>query len=559
MTDDIGAGPEPAGEIAALRQRVAWLEQSLARCGADLTQRAAELAHVNEIGQALAAQLDFQAFVDLVGAKIGAIFDAEVVYIALYARETGLIHFPYYLEDGERQLPESAALGQGLTSIVIQSRQPLLLGTFQQQLDLGVLTDGRPSESWLGVPIVVGERVTGAISVQSFLPDHFTDADVRLLSTLTANIGVALENARLFQAERDQVQRQAAIFRLSAESAAAADEGAICERLARGLLDQALGYAYVGVFLLDEASGERMLRASAGLPTNIAGLRLASGQGLSGRALLDGQLHYTPDVTVDAQYVPALNSGSEVDVPIKIGAAIAGVLVVESHHPNAFGQADFDVLTAVANQAGVALGRARSLAETRRRVTELVTINSISQALAAQLELGALIELVGENMRRIFDAQIVYVALLDRASGRVTFPYYIEDDQLQSYTSIEFGEGLTSRIIETRQPLLLNQAEHAEEIRTKGVGTPARSYLGVPIMVGDEAIGVISVQSTRREGMFGEAELRLLATIAANVGVAIQNARLYEETRRRANEMAALAEIGHDITTTTNLDPVLER
>src|SRR5262249_62205128 len=85
-----------------------------------------------------------------------------------------------------------------------------------------------------------------------------------------------------------------------------------------------------------------------------------------------------------------------------------------------------------------------------------------------------------------------------------------------------YGEGLTSEILRTREPLLQNRREQLEGQET--VGTPSLSYLGVPILIGSRAIGVISVQSIDEEGRFGEADRRLLPTIAANLGVALQNA-----------------------------------
>src|SRR5438477_1663173 len=90
------------------------------------------------------------------------------------------------------------------------------------------------------------------------------------------------------------------------------------------------------------------------------------------------------------------------------------------------------------------------------------------------------------------------------------------------------------------------------------IGTRARSYLGVPILVGDKAIGAISVQSIKEEGRFGEADARLLATVAANVGVAVQNARLYYETRKRAEQMAALSDVGSEFSANVVFRSVLQ-
>ena len=182
----------------------------------------------------------------------------------------------------------------------------------------------------------------------------------------------------------------------------------------------------------------------------------------------------------------------------------------------------------MAGSVSVALENARLVNETRQRVSELGTVNSVGQALSSELELDGLIELVGERVRETFDADIAYVALHDEATGKIDFPYYYESGERHAETPLEYGEGLTSQILSSREPLLLNRREQLEEAQAS-VGTPSLSYLGVPILVGNKSIGAISVQSIQEEGRFGEADVRLLATIAANVGVAIQNARLFTE------------------------------
>jgi len=126
---------------------------------------------------------------------------------------------------------------------------------------------------------------------------------------------------------------------------------------------------------------------------------------------------------------------------------------------------------------------------------------------------------------------------------------------------LALGEGLTSRIIQTGEPLLINKdiKERRAQLGTKLVGKESLSYLGVPIKSGRETIGVLSVQSTTEEGVFNDNDLRLLTTIAANAGAAINTAQLHAETQRRAKEMATLAEIGNDIAASRDLEPVLEK
>jgi PAS domain S-box-containing protein len=166
------------------------------------------------------------------------------------------------------------------------------------------------------------------------------------------------ERKRAEEALKTFGRQHAALFQLSADLAITRDEADVCREVVRGLHDT-LVYDCLGLFLLDEDTGERMLRASIGWPDAPSNWRIPPGHGLSERPLLDDQLHYTPDVTRDPCYVPGLNSGAEVDVPLRIGDKVLGVLVVESSQPNAFDQDDFAVLTVAANQASIAIERAR--------------------------------------------------------------------------------------------------------------------------------------------------------------------------------------------------------
>ncbi|TMK16431.1 MAG: GAF domain-containing protein, partial [Actinobacteria bacterium] len=210
-----------------------------ARAIEETRHRNAELAIVNEIGSALAKQLDFQAIIDLVGERLRMMFDANNLYVALYDADTNVIRFPYDLAAGKRLETESYELGPGLTSEVIESRRSLLLHTEEEQFAHGAIVDTIPAKSWLGVPILAGERVLGVIAVQSVRAHAYTDADERVLSTLASSMGVALENARLF----DETKR------LLAETDERAAELAIINSVQEGLvqnLDMQAMYDLVG-------------------------------------------------------------------------------------------------------------------------------------------------------------------------------------------------------------------------------------------------------------------------------------------------------------------------
>ena len=202
-------------------------------------QRATELAVINEIGAALAQQLEFQAIVDLVGARVGEIFQTGSVQISFFDEGRGKISFPYAIEEGQRYPMAEIDLGTGLTSVVIRRRLALNIHTSAEAAAHGAITFGLPSESWLGVPIAAGDRILGVIAIESLQADAFSDADVRLLGTLATSMGVALENARLF----DETKR------LLAETNERAAELALINDVQRGLaerLDMQAMYDLVG-------------------------------------------------------------------------------------------------------------------------------------------------------------------------------------------------------------------------------------------------------------------------------------------------------------------------
>ncbi len=544
-------------------------------------ERNTELAAINTIQQSLAWQLDFQAIIDLVGHQISQVFDADVVYIALHNSEMKHIRFPFYLEQGEREHPEPVPYGQGLTSIIMQSRQPLLLGTFEQQRALGVLSDGQPAESWLGVPILLGDDSLGVVSVQHYKQHMYNERDIRLLSTLAASMSVALENARLFDegkrllAETEQRNIELTLINSLQQSfATQLDFQTICNLVGDKIYDT-FHAQVVDMGIYDRTTGllsypywlERGERY-ASEPTPLFGIRK--------HIIETGQLlHINHDWSRWAQeYNNPLAFAGEVPksvlfVPLVAGEQAIGYISLQNlDREHAFSDSDMRLLSTLAASMSMAIENARLfdqtkrlLAETEQRAADLETVNRIGQALASELKLEALIELTGEQIRQTFAADIAYVALHDSELGLIRFPYYYEHGTRTYDQTMPYGIGLTSQIITTSQPLVLNHQIEEFEARTgfQQVGTRVKSYLGVPIMAGQQAIGVISVQNTEAEGRFSNDDTRLLATIAANVGVAIENARLYREAQRRAQETAALAEVGREISASLDLPIVLER
>jgi PAS domain S-box-containing protein len=523
---------------------------SRARAIEETRQRNAELALINSVQAAIAGELDPQAIYDAVGDRIREVFDAQVVDIGIYDETSGLFHFPYAIERGVR-FPDEPIELIGFRKHVMETRKPLMIEEstpeVAERYGNPYVLSGEPSKSMLFVPLVVGGRATGVISLQNADRTHaFGEDDQRLLTTLASSLSVALENARLVHETRQRNAELTLINSVQAAIAGELDPQAIYD-VVGDRLQEVFDAQVVTINVYDESSGLLTFPyvIECGERHDAPPIRLI---GFRKHVMETREPLMLGDITweVTERYGNPWVLGGEATksalfVPLVVGGRATGVISLQNvDRTSAFGEDDQRLLATLAGSLSVALDNARLVHETRQRVAELATVNSVGQALSSKLDLDALIELVGEQVRDTFEADIAYVALHDRPSGRIEFAYYYESGQ-RHQAPMTYGEGLTSRILESREPLLLNRSPQVEEYET--VGTPARSFLGVPILVGDSAIGVISVQSIEEEGRFGEADSRLLSTIAANVGVAIQNARLFTEVERQRGYLESLLSI----------------
>jgi PAS domain S-box-containing protein len=359
--------------------------------------------------------------------------------------------------------------------------------------------------------------------------------------------------------ERRALQRrQAALLRLSTAIVAAHDEAEVYRSMVQGLQDEALGYNFLGVFIIEPATGDRLLQASVGWPDGPHHMRVRHGEGLSQRAIDDGQVHYTPDVTREAGYLPSLASGSEVDVPLRVDGQTIGVLVVESNEPNAFGEEDFEILTAAANQASIAIGRARLLSAERRRADEHEALLDTMRDLAGELELPKVLQAVLERAVTLLGVTGGEVAIYDddRKELVVVASEHIGKDS--TGTRLALGEGAMGAVAESLEPLIIPSYHEWMGQSVQYADVMVHSVMAAPLLIGRRLVGAIATVHSDPDRVFGAEDLRLLNQFAPQAAIAIENARLFAAERKRAEEQKALLDTMQDLAGELELSKVLQ-
>jgi PAS domain S-box-containing protein len=560
-------------------------------------QRAAELAILNSVGDAMSRQLDIKTITRLVGDKVREIFASECVFISIYDPQTNILHPSYVFDKGymdveQTDIYDSNVFNDPIFKTIILDRKSLLFGTSKDMLDAGanVWPDAEGGEgatsSFLGVPLIVGDQVKGLVSVQSYKEYAFDESNLRLLSTLASSMGVAIENARLFQETQrlldETQQRNSELAIINSVQAALAAELSI-----QGIYD-AVGDKIRKIFHSDNleirifdprtnletfpylyekgmrVQQEALPRIETGISAHVARTRetLVINENLVQEAEKYGS--YLVPGTQDAK--------SCAYVPLIVGDQVRGLVCLSDfEREHAFSDSDVRLLQTLVNSMSVALENARLFAETQRlleetsqRASELSIINNVSQAMSKQLEVEAIVRTVGDQVRDTLRAEVVNIYLYDPTEKMIHVPYAYDRKYVET-EDFPYGSGLTSKIIDTRQPLILGSFE---EIASGGAilspNAPddqlmPQSFVGVPIVVGDKAFGAIDVQSYTPY-KYDESHVRLLSTLASSMGVALENARLFEETRRllaeteqRNRELAIISRIGQALA--GQLDP----
>ncbi len=522
----------------------------------ELRRREAELSILTTVQAGLASRLNLQGIYDLIGDTVRDIFSANTVVLATFDLQNQLIHRHYIYEKGKRLFASPEPIPE-IWKLFIQNGVPSLINTgmgdFLKQVDPEYkVPAGEIPRSAMSVPLRMNGELGGVISLQNIDRENaFSESDMRLLQTLADSMSVALENARLFDEtqrllkETEQRNAELAILNSVGEAMVKTLDVKTVTRIVGDKVRDIFDADSAMIMLLDEQT--KLIHCYYEYDKNEGGYidyvePFPLGTGLASRVITTKQpllLNTLEEEMANGAYFPPeiIEKGSVdysqswLGVPILSSSKILGLVGLADYQPHAYDENHLRLLQTLASNMGVAIENARLYQAEQERAAELATINTVSAAMAGELNLNALIDLVGEQVRSVFKADIAYVALLDKASQIINFPYQYG----QQLEPIHMGQGLTSKIISSGKPLLINQEmeRQRKELGVTLVGKQARSYLGVPVFASGEAIGVVSVQNTIQEGMFTEDDQHLLGTIATNVGIALQNARLFEEARHQ--------------------------
>jgi GAF domain-containing protein len=511
-------------------------------------EAAHESAVLYELGQALSAQLEMDQVLDEIYRSVCRLLDAPNFYIGLYDADPSRVVFPLNVTesvvDKEIQVIEA---DQGLTGYVLRTGESLLIEEDVEGWMRAHAIDavGEAAQCWLGVPVVIGDRVQGILAVQSYGASRaYSASDRDRLMAIASQAGIAIENARLFEDVQTRARREQALRQIAAQVRNASDEDAVLRTAAREL-GAALGrrvFARMGSAkeLGRPGGGDSGETGpfSVGYVCDLLGVHPVAG--LWTPEVADAVIHRLPTPSpTDAPDV--INNAEALVAPLLVQGEPVGVVGIyqdpgrgsTSQDPErVFTSQDVDFLESVADQVAQALESVRLARQTSEALAEAQVLSQLAELVSAETDLDAVCSSVAR-------------AVVDRM-GYAHCQVFIQDEDMVTLQQV----GIATRAPDEREIPVASGRDIAQAVLNKGeivvVNDVQESdlYIGaaddvqsdgrwaaVPLADDEGVMGAICASRPVEEHAITERDSRLLEAIGLQTTNAIQRARLLQRTQ----------------------------
>ncbi len=526
-------------------------------------QRTAELNAINTLASSATNINDLRSFYTLIHEQVKNVVGDHGFVIALYDPKTNSINIPYLYEEGSFTSIDTFPLGEGLTSILIRTHQPLMLieDTEKRAVAMGAKITGKAAMSWMGVPLLVRGEAIGAVIVQDPNNEHaFDETDLRFMTSLANQISGAIYNVRLLE----ESKRSALQFETAAEIARDISSSLDLDELLKKAVDlirSRFDFYHASVFLKDlpgefviirEATGE------AGAQLKRAGHKLAIGsKSVVGFVAGKGEPLIVNDIARDATFYanPLLpETRAEAAIPLKVSERIVGVLDVQSIQAFAFSEDNLRTLQILADQLAIAVVNSELFAETQEHLAQHRLLHHITTTAASGTTLDEALQSAVNGLQVTLGGDRVSILLTDREKKALEVRAAVGYANNVFDLRIPIGSGITGWAAAHKKPLRVHNV--LQDTRYIEGSSNTRSEMAIPLLYRSELLGVLNVESEQLSA-YAENDEELLGTLGGSLAAIIANARLLEQIRAQAERERILFEITDKIRRTTDMETIL--
>ena len=449
---------------------------------------------------------------------------------------------------------------------ICQSRRPLILSDRREcsrsQRWMG-LDEVR---GWMSVPLMVRGEVIGCITLEHHTTHAYQEESADLVEAFANQATIAIDNARLFKAEREARERAEAIRQANLSLTTSLELSEVLDAILKSafsLLPEAFNSH---IFLYSPAGGGQLTFGAALWQGGYNGSPIAEPRqnGLTYMVARTGKAIVVPDITDHPLYAGTTMDriGAIIGLPLKIGDQVVGVMNVSYTRPRSFAEHELQLLRLLGDQAAIAIENARLFAQAATEQRHLSLLFELGRELAASLEPKEILDKALTLTCQALDGQVgqgfLYATEMDQINLAAIYGRpegWLEDEK--HIVTLELGQGLAGWVGQNRQPVNLSNAmEDDRWLFITGLDDGVHSVISAPIVAGDRLLGVISVLHSQA-GAFTAEQLTLLQAICQEVGLALSNAWRYQQAQRQLAEITFIQHLAQTFNQRLELQELL--
>jgi HD-GYP domain-containing protein (c-di-GMP phosphodiesterase class II) len=502
-----------------------------------------KLAALHQAARAMNSIHDPDRLLDKILSLVQDVFSLDTCAILLYDPEEQVLS----IRAARGYLPEvveshQGVCGKGVTGHVVQTGEAIIVNDVSEWK--GYIEGVAGARSEMAAPLRHEDRIIGVLDAESKSTGAFEEGDLELFRVFANQAATAINNANLMNqlARRTEqlektVNELALLNRLGQQMNTNLSVDSLLQEVLQ-LAKQALHFDHCAVLLKEVVDENNFLvvRAALGYREEVVmGMRIRAGEGITGRVLKSGEPILVPDVKQNGGYIEGVSGGRcEMAAPLIVRDEVIGVLDAEGTEPGVFGEQDLHLFSTFASWAAVALHNAEIHSQLERKKRQLDrNVDEINHMNKELKEYSSRIEKANLDLEH----RVKELVTLQEASRAITSSLNLHDtlEAIVSMTrEIVLSSSCAIRLLdeETEEMRALDPPATAEpgESPENDAGAELRSFLGVPLKIGNRVIGYFELGSLD-EGAFSDSDRRVLQVLASQAAIAIENARLFEDTQ----------------------------
>ena len=432
----------------------------------------------------------------------------------------------------------SKAKGQSFFSTILETNESRYLNATAGSEDLLNIKNEVANQVILGLPLSANDTRLGIVLLTFDKPRQLLDAEITILKQATSQISQAMLKIRLL----DQAQRsaqEAETLLKTGTIVASALEPDVAIRYILDQLGKVVPFDSASVQILTDGYVE--IKAGKGWPEGQSpvGLRFPMPGNNAKSQVIETRepyiLNNAPDEYHNFSTDSHMRIKSWMGVPLVVHERVIGMLTLDHHEPNFYNDPRLiNLAKAFSDQVAISLENARLYAEEHQRVIELDALRATTADITQELGLENLLTAILERATELLNATGGELGLIDETKGNIKILVSHNMGAENIDTTIDFGEGLMGVVAKSRSIEMVEDYQHWSGRLETYKESKIHAAIAAPLMIGGRLLGVIGIMNSDRKRKFSKSEFSLMSLFAQQAAIAVENAKLYEESKQQA-------------------------